>query len=61
MTTDEAPLFTAQEVADRLRVTVRTVQRLETEGTLIPVRVGRAVRYRREDVDEFLAQGRASA
>lgn len=61
MPTPEASLQTAPEVADRLRVTIRTLQRLESEGLLVPVRIGRAVRYRREDVDAFIDRQAASA
>jgi excisionase family DNA binding protein len=61
MPTTQAPLLTVQEVADLLRVTVRTVQRMEADRTLLPVRIGRAVRYRREDVQAFLDQQQATA
>lgn len=61
MPTPEASLLTSQEVADRLRVTVRTLQRLEADRLLLPIRIGRAIRYRREDVDAFIASRKASA
>ena len=61
MPTPETPLLTAQEVADRLRVTVRTLQRMDADRVLVPIRVGRAVRYRPEDVQEFLDRQAASA
>lgn len=52
--TKEVALLTAPEVADRLRVTIRTLQRLEVDGELVAVRIGRSVRYRPEDVEAFI-------
>jgi excisionase family DNA binding protein len=55
-------LLTPAEVADALRINVRTLQRLESDGVLIPIRVGRSVRYRSDDVADLLVQrGKASA
>lgn len=50
----DAVLLTAQEVADRLRITVRTLQRLEADGHLPAIRIGRSVRYRAEDLQAFI-------
>ena len=48
-------LLTEAEVAELLRVSERTVRRWRAEGTGPPaVRVGKAVRYRRRAVDEWL-------
>lgn len=57
MREEPAPLLTPQEVADFLQVPVATValwrsQRTGPRG----YRVGRHVRYRREDVEAWLAQ-----
>jgi excisionase family DNA binding protein len=46
----EASLLTKQEVADRLKVSVRTVERMEAAGDLVAIRLGRSVRFRAEDV-----------
>jgi excisionase family DNA binding protein len=50
-------LLNRQEVASRLGVSVKTVQRLEGSGVLGAVRLGRSVRYREGDI-EGLIQGR---
>lgn len=38
-------VFTAEEVADMLHVSVRTLRRVTTVGTMPCHRIGRAVRY----------------
>lgn len=43
-------LITKQEAAKRLDVTVSTLWRWEKEKYLIPIKVGRRVRYRLKDV-----------
>lgn len=55
MSTDETTLLTRMELAERFRVTVRTLERWAADGTLVPVRIGRSVRYRAADVDSFIA------
>lgn len=42
--------LTAKELADRWRVSVRTIRDLEKKGVLKPFRFGRAVRYALRDV-----------
>lgn len=57
-TTSEASgdLLTTQEVADRARVSTATVTRWAQSGRLLGVRVGpRVLRFRRGDVEAFLA------
>ena len=49
------PLKTKTEVADRARVSERTVQREVDRGRLRCVRVGRQIRFRVEDVDAWLS------
>ncbi len=48
-------LMTAQQVADYLVVTDRTVRRLVVKGQLRAYRLGRQIRFRRADVDALLA------
>ena len=50
-------LMTAQEVADRLSFSVRTVYRLVARGVLPkPVRFNRKlVRWKKSDIDRYLA------
>jgi excisionase family DNA binding protein len=47
-------LLTAQEVADRLNVSLRTVRRLIAQKKLAIVRIGKAVRVRPEAVAAFI-------
>lgn len=55
----ETQLMTRNETADLLKVTTKTLQRWERDGTLEPVRIGGVVRYRRADIEELI--GRKSA
>ena len=53
--------LTIREVADLLKVSDKTVRRLEARGELPGFRVGAQVRFRREDIDAWVeAQQRAS-
>jgi len=47
--------LTVSEVAAALRVSNMTVYRLVSAGELPAVRVGRSVRLRRDEVDEYLS------
>jgi excisionase family DNA binding protein len=47
--------LTVSEVAGSLRVSDMTVRRLITAGDLPAVRVGRSVRLRAHDVDDYLS------
>lgn len=47
--------LTVSEVAGSLRVSNMTVHRLISAGDLAAVRVGRSVRLRAHDVDEYLS------
>lgn len=51
-----AELLTAQEVAAMLKVKVTTVRRWYREGKLRGARVGRALRFRRDEVERWLAE-----
>jgi len=50
----EAEVLTVQEVADYLRVTTKTVYGLARGGDLVSFRVGRAMRFRRSDIEAFV-------
>jgi len=52
--------LTADEVMDYLQVNLRTVYRLVNKGTIPGVRVGRQWRFRKRDIDAWLA-GRRQA
>lgn len=55
-------LLTAQEVADRLRVSKRTAQRLMAEGKFPTVQISpRITRVNACDLDEFMAAQRVPA
>lgn len=55
------PLMTAAEVAAYHRVTVRTVRNWVTRGLLTPVRRGRTVRFRAEDVIAAIRDSESNA
>ena len=48
-------ILTVKEVAKYLRVTPDTVYRLSKRGTIPASKVGRHIRFKREDIEEFLA------
>ena len=48
-------LLTAHEVADLLRLPVSTIYDLARNGRLPHLRIGRALRFSREDLEEHLA------
>ncbi len=48
-------LLTRTEVAELLSICEQTVYHLQQGNVLPPVRIGRAVRYRRSDVEKFAA------
>lgn len=56
-TVSERPgMMTAEEVSDYLGITVRSVRRRVLDGTLPqPVKIGRSVRFRREDIEAVAA------
>ena len=54
----EPHLYTANDVADRLRCSVRHVWRLHDAGDMpAAVRVGRLVRWPRKFIDDWVAAG----
>jgi excisionase family DNA binding protein len=52
------PLLTVDDIAERLRVSTRTVRRWIDDGTLPVLRLGRAVRIEERDLQFFLAERR---
>jgi excisionase family DNA binding protein len=50
-------LLTADMVAERLRVSVRTVRRWNATGLLPATRIGRSVRLRQDDVNRLIRSG----
>jgi excisionase family DNA binding protein len=54
---DEGELLTEAQVARLLAVSLSTMKRLRASGDGPSfIRIGRAIRYRREDVDTWLRQ-----
>ena len=57
-TTDEAVLLSAADLAAMLRVTVRHVRALDASGRLPkPIRLGRAVRWSRDELLAWIKAG----
>ncbi|MBC7773779.1 MAG: helix-turn-helix domain-containing protein [Pyrinomonadaceae bacterium] len=52
-----ASLFRVPEASKELAVSVRSVWRLVSSGTLDKVRIGRSVRITRESINRFIQQG----
>lgn len=54
----EPLLITARELASLLHLSLRTLWRLNSAGLLPePVRLGNSVRWRREEIDSWVAEG----
>jgi nitrogen PTS system EIIA component len=51
-------ILTLQEVADYLKVSVRTVYGYAQRGILPGIKVGTAWRFRKDDIDEWLEKQR---
>mgnify|MGYP002631865806 CR=1 FL=1 len=49
-----APLLTARETAELLRVSERTLWTLTDSGSIPCVRVGRSVRYDQQDLETWI-------
>jgi len=56
--TNAERLLTAQQVASRCAVSLRTVRRWITEGDLPVLRLGRAIRIEGVDLQRLLARAR---
>lgn len=50
------PLLTIKDVAERLQVSARTINRLVANDDLTVIRIGRAVRVSEEALKAFLTQ-----
>lgn len=51
-------LLTAREAADALAISMRTLYTLTKTGQLAAVRIGRGVRYAKDDLEKFIASQR---
>jgi excisionase family DNA binding protein len=56
--TDATPpqLLTRKEVADLLNISLRHLDTLVASGEIVPVRIGRSVRFRPKSVEEFIEE-----
>ena len=51
-------LVTANEIAEMVGVSSRTIWRWDSSGKVPkPIRIGKAVRWRRQDIDEWVKDG----
>ena len=48
------PFLTVRDVADLLKVSEKTVRRLQSRGDLPSFRVGTQVRFRRTDIEDWV-------
>ena len=55
------PLLTVPQVAEEMQVTAQTIRNWIDHGTLPAVRIGRAFRVRRDDVDALLQRASADS
>lgn len=51
-------LLTSTEVADRLRITTKTLRRLADDDVLPRIRIGRSIRFAAADVEELVQRQR---
>jgi excisionase family DNA binding protein len=58
---NEDQFLTTEEVLDYLQVNLRTIYRLIRSGKLPAIRVGRQWRFRKKDIDHWLATHRQAA
>ncbi|MGI8802935.1 MAG: helix-turn-helix domain-containing protein [Solirubrobacteraceae bacterium] len=61
MAPSDPPLLTVPQVAGEFQVTPQTIRNWIDHGTLPAVRVGRAFRVRRQDVDALLERASADS
>ena len=54
-------LLTEQELADRWRMSIRSIRRMRNAGDLPYVRIGRLVRFDPNDIAEWLERQKGSA
>ncbi|MCX7049039.1 MAG: helix-turn-helix domain-containing protein [Candidatus Sumerlaeota bacterium] len=53
---DNAEFVTVEELADKLKVSSRTIQRFVRRKELSAIRIGRQWRFRREWIERWLAK-----
>ena len=51
---DEGPLWTAEDVAEYLRLKPGTVRKMAREGELPAIRLKRSWRFRKADIDRYI-------
>lgn len=53
-----SPLFTTDQAADYLQISIRSVKNLLGDGRIPFIKIGRTTRIHRDDLDGFIAQNR---
>ena len=53
-----SPLFTTDQAAEYLQISVRSVKNLLGDGRIPFIKIGRATRIHRDDLDGFIARNR---
>ena len=56
MSVEQQLLFTETEVTEMLNVGRTTLRKFRADGELIPLKLGTAIRYRKMDVEGFIAR-----
>jgi excisionase family DNA binding protein len=51
-------VLTSEQAAECLQVSLRTIKNLMSDGQLAYIKVGRATRIHRHDIEEYLARNR---
>jgi excisionase family DNA binding protein len=57
--TDVSQLLTAREAAGILRISTRKLFDLQAKGEVQAIRIGRSIRYEREELQRYIASLRA--
>jgi excisionase family DNA binding protein len=55
-----APLLTKAEVADWLRISVRTLDRLVAQGAIAPLIIGGQIRFCPDEISRFLKRAKSN-
>ena len=48
-------LYTIKQVTEYFKLTRQTLNKLEKQGKLVPVRIGSSIRYKKSDIEKILS------
>jgi len=51
-------IYSISEVCKLFKLTRQTMYKLEKQGILVPIRIGKIRRYRKEDIDKIINQNK---